>query len=109
MSIKILLPAYGPGLAAGHDKFDIEYVLDRKPDIIMATMPMRYIRDKDEIERMIKNRDEIGRELLKNRRLFEEYEPVDCRRSWKWRAIFRRKDTDRIHVDRISEVEKRLF
>ena len=102
------LPAPRQGLP-GHDKFDFDYVLRLKPDIIISRYPLGYSKNEKNLRRKAKGFDPAGAVLLLNPTFNQAYRPIDSILSKRWRGIFVRIDSDKYDLANLAQVEQRLI
>ncbi len=97
----------------GHDKFDFDYVVGLKPDVILSRHRLPAGTTEGGLKRMMrvkkKGMDPAGAYLLLNERFREEYEPVKSVLSSKWRAIYVRKGTTKVDLDKLKAMEGRFL
>ncbi|MGC8947342.1 MAG: hypothetical protein ACP5N6_14430, partial [Anaerolineae bacterium] len=87
------LPAYRSGAPPGHDKFDFEYVLSRRPDVIISNHPLKVT--PEDLQGIKQSNYPFGAILLENKLFQENYIPVDSIISYRWHGIFARRDSDK--------------
>ncbi len=96
----------------GHDKFDFDYVISLKPDVILSRYRFAAGTSGAGLKRMKREKesmDPAGAYLILNPRFQREYKPVKSVLSVRWRAIYVRKDSDKVHLDKLKEIEKRFI
>jgi arabinofuranosyltransferase len=99
-------PAFKAGGTPGHDKFDTEYVLSRRPDVIISTYRVRI--PLMDLEAAKKSEFVFGAYLLDSLAADTNYVPIDIPISRTWHGIYARRDSAKCaweqapHLDRIG-------
>jgi hypothetical protein len=103
------LPSCKRGARPGHDKFDFDYVVGLKPDIIISRYKLGAADAHAAMQRVKKSYDPAGAVLLTNRRFLEEYRPLESVLSKRWRGIYVRIDSDKYDLTNLEETERNLL
>ncbi len=101
------LAAYKPSAKPGHDKFDFDYVIGLKPDVIISNHPGNI--SKDTIQGVKASDFPFGAYLLENPALSANYVLVSSYLSDTWHGLYFRKDSTKCHPEEITQVEIKLF
>ena len=103
------LPSCKPGARPGHDKFDFDYVVGLKPDIIISRYKLGAEGAAAAMQKVKKGFDPAGAVLLANRRFLKEYKPLESVLSKRWRGIYVRIDSNKYDLTRLEEIERNLL
>ncbi len=98
--------AYEPRGVPGHDKFDFDYVLSRKPDVIISSHPLGT--RPAELEVVKKSHFAFGAYLLEKLKRDGSYVPVDSVLSRHWHAIYVHRDSRSCDWQKMAMVEREL-
>ena len=101
------MPAQKVGGPPGHDKYDIEYALARKPDVIISNYPLT-TSDKN-IQAGLYGDYAFGAKLLTNPLFQREYIPFHSRISDRWQGIFIRRGSTRCDTSKIITEESNIL
>lgn len=97
--------AYKPRGVPGHDKFDVDYILRRKPDVII-THPL--VLGKADLEALKNGVLPFGAYLFENLERGTAYGPVESVLSETWQGIYARRDSRRCDWPKMAAVEHKL-
>lgn len=106
------VPACRAGGLPGHDKFDFDYVMELKPDVIIS----RYAAGASETEnglkrmkRVINGFDPAGAALILHPEFKKHYRVVNLKMGKQWRAVYVRVDSDECDLENVENIEKRFL
>jgi hypothetical protein len=90
----------------GHDKFDFDYVLGRKPDVILSTFRLRP--NAADVQAAKRGPFPFGALLIERLEKERDYAPVESVLSESWHGIYARRGDNACKWDRLPAVEREL-
>lgn len=96
----------------GHDKFDFDYVLAQKPDVILSRYKLwasETAQGQHHMGKVLNTSDPAGAALLLHPEFKKNYRPLISKLGKNWRAIYIRKESCKFNQEKAEAIENRLL